>query len=376
MSVLQLRNHIPVGGLSTREPADGTESPFRVSLGFEPAWYLERCGTEFLEPWQRDPHYRYRMLGRMKAELKRAFPMVPYWDSSNHEATLSGVYGMGTVVQAFGMKMIYSRDAWPAPDTTRRLSVAEVEKLDPERVLQSPVVEDLARQMDLIEGEWGTIYGFPNWQGVLNNAFTLRGQELYLDLYDRPALVHHFLGVMTEVMIRLVGLVEERQRRTGFGVNLLSVSNCVMNMLSPEQYRTFVYPHDKRIAESFERFGVHTCEWDVTPYIEVLSALPKVGYLDMGKMSDLPRVRAAFPDARRAVVYSSRRLKEASLEEIRKDMELIYRGVGPCDLVMADVLAGTPDRRVHDLLAMCAKLAERPPEARAKKGAAPQRRPR
>ncbi len=355
--ILKLRNHIPIGGLSTREPADGTESPFRVSLGFDPAWYHRRCGVEFTEWWHCDPYYRWRMIPRMKAELKKAFPSVPYWDSSNREATISGVYGIGLVPGAFGMRLIYAPDRWPTLDPRSRLSLERIEKLEADRVLQSPLVEDLFRQMELIEREWGLIWGYPNWQGVLNTAYKMRGPDIFLDMFDRPDLVHHFLGVIAEVMIRLARRVEEKQRASGFDVDLLSVSNCVMNMISPGQYREFVQPKDRRIAGSFKRFGVHTCEWDVTPYIEVLSGLPNLGYLDMGMMSDLPRVKAAFPDTYRAVIYSPVKLQEAPLEVIARDMGKIYRELGPCDLIMDDVHPGTPDERVRDLLDICDHLA-------------------
>jgi len=102
---------------------------------------------------------------------------------------------------------------------------------------------------------------------------------------------------------------------------------------------------------------VHTCEWDVTPYIEVLALLPKLGYLDMGMMSDMPRVKETFPQTYRAVLYSPIRLEKASLEEIRKDMVKIYREIGPCDLVMSDIQATTPDERVQNLLMICEQLA-------------------
>ena len=355
----KLRNHIPIGGLSTREPADGAEGSFRVSLGFEPAWYHQRCGVEFTARWHEDPLHRAGMLRGMKAELKRAFPSVPYWDSGNREGTLSGVYGIGLVARAFGMSLVYAPDRWPILDPAGRLSAREIERLEADRVLESAAVEDLFRQMDVIEREWGAIAGYPNWQGVLNTAFHLRGPEIFMDLYDRPELVRQFLGVIAEVMIRLVRRVEERQRASGFEINLLSVSNCVMNMLSPEHYREFVQPHDRRIAESFERFGVHTCEWDVTPYIEVLSELPNLGYLDMGMVSDMARVRRVFPDTHRAVLYSPIKLQEASLEEIRRDMEKIHRDLGPCDLVMADVQVSTPDERVNALLDIGAEIAAR-----------------
>jgi hypothetical protein len=362
MKILKLRNHIPIGGLSTREPADDTESPFRVSLGFEPAWYHHRCGVKFTETWHRDPLYRFRMIPKMKAELKRAFPVVPYWETSNREATISGIYGIGLVPGAFGMRLLYAPDRWPTLDYRDRLTLEQIEELEVDRVLQSPIVEDIFRQMDIIEKEWGMIFGYPNWQGVLNTAFNLRGEEIFIDMYDQPELVHQFLGVITDVMIRLATMVEERQRDSGFNINLLSVSNCVMNMISPDQYREFVYPYDRQIAESFKRFGVHTCEWDVTPYIDVLAELPKLGYLDMGMMSDMPRVKATFPDTYRCVLYSPVKLQDAPLETIRRDMGKIYRELGPCDLIVADVQLETPDGRVRDLLDICACLEETLPE--------------
>jgi hypothetical protein len=282
---------------------------------------------------------------------------VPYWDSSNREATISGLYGIGLVPGAFGMPLVYAPDRWPTLDPAGRLTVQKIERLDADRVLQSPLVEDLFRQIDVIEQEWGLVFGYPNWQGVLNTAFNLRGEELFLDMYDRPGLVHQFMGVITDVMIRLASMVEERQRASGFAIDLLSVSNCVMNMISPAQYLQFVYPCDRRIAESFERFGVHTCEWDVTPYIEPLTRLPNLGYLDMGMMTDMPLVKRSFPETYRAVLYSAGRLQDTGLDVIERDMTKIYNELGPCDLVMADIQASTPDERVRDLLTICSSLA-------------------
>jgi len=358
MSVLKLRNHIPIAGPARREPADGTEPRFRVSLGFEPAWYARRCEVTFTDQWHRDPVYRYGTLEAMKAELIRAFPAVPYWNPLDDRdlATISGVYGAYPIPHAFGVPLIYGEERWPALDPKSKLSLEEIERLESDKVLRSPVVEDIFRQMDIIEQKWGTIHGYINWQGVLNNAFNLRGQEIFLDMSDKPELVWRFFTVITDVMIGLARRIQERQRVSGFAIDQFSVSNCVMNMISPAAYAEFVRPFDIRIAQSFERFGVHTCNWDVTPYIEVLSELPKLGYLDMGMMSDMRRVRETFPGTYRAVLYSPVKLQEDSLEEIRKDMEKIYNDLGPCDLVMADIQASTPDERVQALLDICADI--------------------
>ena len=359
MKILKLRNYIPIAGPARREPADGSESSLRVSLGFEPAWFTRRCDVDFSKEWHKNPHYRRETLLMMKKQLVSAFPAASNWDLDRSEdlATISGVYGAYPIPHAFGVPLVYGADRWPALDPSRRLTIKEIEGSEAARVLQSPVVEDIFRQMDIIEQGWGKIHGYLNWQGVLNNAFNLRGQEIFFDMFDKPDLTHHFFAVITEVMIGLAQKVQERQRASGFYVDQLSVSNCVMNMISPEQYAEFVRPWDRKIAHAFERFGVHTCNWDVTPYIEVLSDLPKLGYLDMGMMSDMVRVRETFPHARRAVLYSPGKLQEVDLTEIRADMEKIYNELGPFDLVMADVQVSTPDERVRALLDMCAAIA-------------------
>ena len=94
----------------------------------------------------------------------------------------------------------------------------------------------------------------------------------------------------------------------------------------------------------------------MTPYVHELVKLPKVGYLDMGMMSDMPLVRELFPETRRAVMYSPVKFHDAPVEEIRADMRRIYEELAPCDVVMADIQAQTPDKRVIELLEICRRL--------------------
>jgi hypothetical protein len=358
MPILQLRNHIPISGPARREPADGTESPMRVSLGFEPVWYHQRCGVDFSEQWHTDPIYRHDTLARMKVELHRAFPTVAYWNPNYKDDlwTISGVYGSYFIPQVFGCTLQYAPDRWPAIVSKPALSLKELANLKLNDLLSAPIVGALLRQMDTIEREVGKIHGYLNWQGVLNNAFNIHGQGIFVEMTDHPELVHRFFSLICAVMITLAQRVQERQRRSRFYINQLDVSNCVMNMISPRAYREFVFPYDKKIAESFERFGVHTCNWNVTPYLQVLRELPKVGYLDMGIVSDMKRAREMFPDTRRAVMYSPVKLQDASIEEIEADMRRVRDELAPCDIVMADIQATTPDSRVNELLQICHSL--------------------
>jgi hypothetical protein len=42
--------------------------------------------------------------------------------------------------------------------------------------------------------------------------------------------------------------------------------------------------------------------------------------------------------------------------EIEQDMKKIHKELSPCDVVMADIQATTPDSRVNELLQICRRL--------------------
>jgi hypothetical protein len=332
-----LRSHIPIAAPARREAADGTEAPLRVVLGFEPRWFHVRCGVEFGERWHRDPEYRRDTLLSMRAELRRAFPGAHQW--SGEEArdvnTIAGCFGVGVMPAVFGMPLHFYPDRWPHPEPGHELSDAAIEALDPARLLASRFVADLLAQVDAMAGRWGPVYGDLNWQGVLNTAFHLRGQQIFLDMVECPELAARLFEVITETTLRLAQTVQERQRRSGFAIDWMCVSNCTLSMISPAMYRRMLLPLDARIARAFERFGVHTCNWDATPYLSALRELPSMGYLDMGADTRLAAAKAMFPEARRAVLYTPGKLAETTGDVPL--MQRIWRELAPCDVVVADI---------------------------------------
>jgi hypothetical protein len=171
-----------------------------------------------------------------------------------------------------------------------------------------------------------------------------------MDIYDDPEFAHHLFNHIAGTILQAAKLVQARQREFGFDNNLLSMSNCVMNMVSADTYKEFVLPCDLMLSKEFERFGVHTCNWNISPYIDVLRSIDKMGYIDMGMVSDMKRVRDVFPDARRAVMYPPVELEQKTMDEIKADIQKIYDDLAPCDIVMADITDTTPDERVREFL--------------------------
>ncbi len=270
---------------------------------------------------------------------------------------LTGTYGALLVSGIYGVPMEYRTDDWPWA-RTGRFGDDEADSLEPPDLGENPFWQRFMEQIDWIAGMCGSVEGFMNWQGVLNNSFRLRGNKIFSDMIVAPERVKHIFNCVTETMIDGVERLYERQLETGVHLRHYTISNCLVNMLSPKQYEEFQLPFDRRIAENFDMIGVHNCAWSADRYMDLYSRFPNVAYIDMGMESDLPRAKGLFPKARRAIMYPPNDIKTKSLCQIKEDLERIAREYGPCDMVFADITDDTPDERVRQLIELCAEISE------------------
>ena len=354
----QLISYIAPGAPATRRPARGDEPFLRPEVGFTPKWYHQALGIDFGERWHTEPERRLAGLAAMARELRRRFPGTNIgWvgDPSHPSDLLTGTFGGGVVAGIYGLPLVYARDNWPAV-APRYLSDEQADRLAPPDLNRNPFWEALLGQCDWIARETGRLEGYLNWQGVLNNAYRLRGQAIFEDLALEPERARHVFACVTETMLEGARRLYARQRQRGFEVRHFTISNCLVNMVSPGHYRDIILPYDRKLGEPFPVLGVHNCAWRVDPYLEHYATLPRVGYLDMGLDSDFGWARDLFPHARRAVMYRPTDLARKSPPEIQADLARIARDLGPADVVLADIEADTPDQRVQDVMRWCEEL--------------------
>jgi hypothetical protein len=356
----------------------------RVSLGFTPKWYRDRLGIDFGEAWHADATYRYEQSVRMRELLTDLFPSVDYFRARFREgaaeggrfcpecATISSVFGIMLVSSCYGLSIGYRADNWPDAAGGTHLPKEELEAV----IARGPfdfrtpaslpaggaTVRSLFGQMEEIRRRWGPIHGYLNYQGILNIALKLRGNDLFMDLFDDPPFAKALFGHISRTIGDLSKTVQKRQRESGFDIDLLSMSNCVMSMISPDQYEEFVLPFDQGLSLEYARFGVHTCNWVIDPYVDSLRKIERMGYIDTGLGSDLARVKTLFPDTRRAVLYTPGEAESKSLPAIEADLERIAREYAPCDIVLADVETTASDARIREFLS-CAKELEKAVDA-------------
>jgi hypothetical protein len=354
----QLLSYIAPSAPATRRPANGDEPFLRPEIGFTPKWYHEALGIDFGECWHTDPEYRRETIISMGNELKKRFGDRNIgWIKNPAEPpdVLTGVFGACSVAAIYGVPIIYSTDNWPNC-AHQYLSADQVDKLEPINLDSSPFFEDLMKQVEWIAREIGCVEGYINWQGVLNNAYRLRGEEIFIDMVLEPARARHLFECVTTTMIDAAQRLYERQRQVGVDIQHFTISNCLVNMVSPEQYRDLLLPFDRRIAQTYGLIGIHNCAWNADAYIQYYATIANVGYIDMGLESNLVKAKNAFPNARRAIMYTPIEVANKPLAEIKKDLERIAREYGPCDIVFADIEFDTPDERVIKVIELCEQI--------------------
>lgn len=354
----QLRYYIAPGAPPTREQADGAEPFMRAEVGFTPQWYRHFCGLDFGQRWHQDPDLRMQGWERMRAELRRRFPghNVGGCERDTPPDLLTGTYGGCVVSSIYGHGIQYWENNWPASAHGRELSDEEADALEPPDLEGNAFFEDILKQMNLIEKLTGTIRGFLNWQGVLNSAFRLRGNQIFMDMIDEPEHARRIFQCVTDTMIDGYQRVHARQRKAGTDYQFGTTANCVVNMVSPKHYEEFLLPFDLELRSVFKNFGIHNCAWSVTPYIEAYARVPNLGYVDMGLASDLVAVKRAFPNARRNLIYTAMDMMNKTEAQIRKDFERIARELGPCDLGLPNMELGVTDQRLLFALDLCGEL--------------------
>jgi uroporphyrinogen-III decarboxylase len=296
----------------------------------------------------------------MRTEIKRRFPGRNIGQVDDHlpPDLITGLYGIAVVPAMFGQSIQYFQAKWPQP-YGEPLTDAQADSLQPPQLDNNDLFQDILGQIDTIQQLTGAARGYLNWQGVLNTAFRLRGQRIFMDLFDAPQRAHHIFQCVTATMIEGIRKLHLRQKQAGVEEKFATISNCVVNMIGPEHYSEFILPYDLKIRAEFEKFGIHNCAWLVDPYMDAYATVPRLGYLDMGITSNLKRAKQLFPQTRRTVLYTSMDLANKSEDQIYADFERIAQDFAPCDVGLPDIEIDVPDERVIFAMELCKKLTDK-----------------
>ncbi|MCB9207349.1 MAG: hypothetical protein H6610_09500 [Ignavibacteriales bacterium] len=356
----QLKYYINLGAPPIRDNVTGNELFINPVVGFNPSWFNKSCGIDFSEEWHTNPQVRYDAHKKMKNEIKNRFPGYNIGEVLENKPIdlLTGIFGIGIMDSIFERPLKFYEDRWPVP-YGEHLTEDEILKLEVPNLNENKFFQSILMQVEIIYKLAGNARGFLNWQGNLNTAFRLRGQEFMIDLISNTKIARRLLNIISDTYLQGVTLLYEKQKSFEIDYQFATVANCTVNMVGPEIYKNTLLEYDKKIAEKFDVIGIHNCAWTATPYLDLYSQIPNVGYIDMGIETDLKKAKEIFPYARRNCLYKSIDLKNKSFEEINKDFEFIAMNLGPCDIGLPDIEMDVPDEKIKFAIDVCKELSEK-----------------
>jgi uroporphyrinogen-III decarboxylase len=137
---------------------------------------------------------------------------------------------------------------------------------------------------------------FENWgRSPWGVAFHLRGfQNLLEDVHERPDFAHKLLSFITESRIRWE---KEKERYLGIKIERASLQNDEVHskILSPEIYKEFAYPYEKKLADFYPKgiFYFHSCG-NITPFLDTITTIRGLTLLHISPVTDFSTAARKF----------------------------------------------------------------------------------
>ena len=330
-----------------------------VELVFNPHWWYHTAGVCFDEPFYLDAETRIQNDVTMRRVLHERYGDLGLGESDPQPRPIIGslhVAGGFVIPALLGAEIAFAPDAAPQPKPLG-LSAEVVDALGKPDFRDIWPMKQLIADMDALEAAHGYLVGDLNTDGLLNAAYHLYGQELFVDFYRAPGRVRRLLDVIGELIVDVASYVRQRTGSCSISVNrmvervdpaLFLHANCSVQMISPSSYRELHLPVEQRMAGRIQPFGVHHCGDNTHRIAPAYAELPAC-YFEIGWGSDVAACRAALPEPFLNLRVSPMRMLQCTPHEIAGDTEKLLRAAGPLERVgvcCINMDHGTPDDNI------------------------------
>ena len=332
-----------------------------VEAVFHASWWHRHYGFTFDEGFFFDPDRRVEDERRMRAILHERFGDLGLGEAGAKPRPTVGPVNLAagflpSAVLGCEIKFVDEAtiEVLPANLTDAQVMALEVPDLE-----ANPVFRKLMGLMDALEARFGWLEGDVNWEGVQNVALNLRGQQLFIDYYDNPALARRLLDIVAQTISAVARYLRRRTGTNSLSVNRIVGavdprislhSNCTVTMVSAAIYREFLLEHDRRLAADLWPYGIHYCGRDMHKVRDEFARVGGTELFDVGWGSDVAACRTALPNAVFSLRLNPIRIASLSRPEVVDDVEGLLRAAGPleraavCCINMDDK---TPDENVR-----------------------------
>ena len=309
-----------------------------VDIVLHPSWWFHNEGITF------DEDFFFHPKKRVEVEQKMEKILYDRWgefglgsDRENQLPVIGAIHlAAGYLISGMlGCKVEYYEDKAPQ---VRTAYIDKIE-IDPQKPFQNVSFKKLENLMENLKNKYGYLKGDVNWSGVLNVALDLRGDQIFLDMFDRPDSVKKFLYNISLVIENFINRIKTETGTSSISVNRNIIhfpesvylhSECSCTMISTADYEKYIMPVDIEWSKLYRPFGIHFCGNNPHRFAESFSKVPYLDFLDVGWGGDIKLIRKQLPNTFLNIRISPVELPKMSVEEIQNIItKLVRESVNP-----------------------------------------------
>jgi len=328
--------------------------PLPADIVLAPAWWFNNEGITFDEDFFYHPARRVEAERKMEKTLDKRWGKFGLGENKDKNLPVVGAVHLAAgflLSEMLGCEVEYKQDAPPQVLCAGKTDL----NIRPDTAFESTAYKKFQRLISSLKKKYGFLTGDVNWGGILNIALDLRGQELFMDMYDRPDELNNFLGQIARVIERFTQNMQKQTGSTSISVNrsvrhlepaLYLHSECSHTMISVDDYKRFLFQIDHLWSTRHRPFGIHFCGPDPHRYAEAFSQLDHLDFLDVGWGGDVAQLRKRMPDTFLNIRLSPVEMIEQSPAEIEDAVRRLVGESGKPELT--GVCCINMDEKVSD----------------------------
>ncbi len=301
-----------------------------------PAWWFHNEGITFDEDFFYHPAKRVETERKMEEVLYERWGKYGLGEDRDKDLPVVGAVHLAAgylLSEMLGCKVDYREDAPP------QVICRQVEDLSisADAAFESSAYKKFERLTESLKTKYDYLKGDVNWGGILNIALDLRGEALFMDMFDRPDDVKVFLSEIAKVIERFTQDLYKETGSTSISVNrtvrhlepaVFLHSECSHTMISAEDYKKFLFAFDQQWSEKYRPFGIHFCGKDAHRYATVFAELGHLDFLDVGWGGDVAELRKYLPNTFLNIRLSPVEIIEQSVGEIANTIRRLVADSG------------------------------------------------
>ena len=295
-----------------------------VDVVFAPAWWFTNTGITFDEDFFYNPARRVEDERKMEKALYERWGKFGLGADKDKNLPLVGPVHLAAgylFPEMFGCKVEYKQDAPPQVISAGLKDL----NISAESAFESPACKRFEKLVDQLEKKYGCVAGDVGVAAILNLALDLRGEDLFLDMFDKPDHLGHFFDVIAEVTKKFTQQLQKKTGSTSISVNrtvrhlapaVFVHSECSHTMISVDDYEKFLFKYDAQWSKQYRPFGIHFCGRDPHRFAQSFAKLPHLDWLDVGWPGDVKQLRKALPNTFLNVRLSPAQIIDDSTSQI------------------------------------------------------------